>query len=77
LSEVAIVAEKLRAAVEELPPVVGGMASESTSVTLSVGGTSLSPEVVDPQVLLSYADQALYEAKRRGRNQVQMYGAGA
>jgi len=73
--EVAIVAEKLRKAVEELPPVQGGMAAESTPVTLSVGGTSLEPDVLDPQVLIGCADRALYDAKRNGRNQDRLCGA--
>jgi diguanylate cyclase (GGDEF)-like protein len=71
--EVSVVAEKLRHAVEELPPVSGGMATEPTAVTLSVGGASLGSDVVDAQLLMSYADHALYEAKRNGRNQVRMW----
>jgi diguanylate cyclase (GGDEF)-like protein len=75
LAEVGIVAEKLRDAVEALPPVTGGMSSESTPLTLSLGGTSLAPDVVDAELLKSYADQALYQAKRNGRNQVRLYTA--
>jgi diguanylate cyclase (GGDEF)-like protein len=73
LSEVSIVAEKLRHAVEELPPMSGGMATEPSTVTLSVGGTSLDSDVVDAQLLMSCADRALYEAKRNGRNQVRLW----
>ncbi len=73
LAEVAIVAEKLRRAVEELPPLSGGMSAGSTHVTLSVGGTSLASDVVDAELLVSRADQALYEAKRNGRNQVRLW----
>lgn len=73
--EVAIVAEKLRKAVEELPPVRGGMATEQTPVTLSIGGASLTPEVLEIQLLISCADRALYDAKRSGRNQVRLCGA--
>jgi diguanylate cyclase (GGDEF)-like protein len=39
-------------------------------VTVSVGVTSTRLETADAQGLLSKADQALYEAKRAGRNQV-------
>lgn len=73
LDEVSIVAEKLRLAVEELPPVEGGMAPGSSSLTLSVGGTSLDSELVDAKLLMSCADRALYEAKRNGRNQVRLW----
>jgi diguanylate cyclase (GGDEF)-like protein len=73
LTEVAIVAEKLRRAVEELPPLEGGMTATPTPVTLSVGGTSLSADVVDADLLISCADQALYHAKRNGRNQVHLW----
>jgi diguanylate cyclase (GGDEF)-like protein len=73
LDEVSVVAEKLRRAVEELPPIEGGMAAGQSSVTLSVGGTSLEADVVDAQLLMSCADHALYEAKRNGRNQVRLW----
>jgi diguanylate cyclase (GGDEF)-like protein len=73
LTEVAVVAEKLRRAVEELTPIRGGMSSNPTPVTLSLGGTSLSADVVDAELLVSCADQALYEAKRSGRNQVRLW----
>jgi diguanylate cyclase (GGDEF)-like protein len=72
LDEVAIVAEKLRKAVEELAPIQGGMSGETTLVTLSVGGASLGPDTLDAQVLIGCADRALYEAKRNGRNQVRL-----
>jgi diguanylate cyclase (GGDEF)-like protein len=73
LSEVAVVAEKVRRAVEDLPPLSGGMSATATPVTLSVGGTSLSAAVVDAALLVSYADHALYQAKRNGRNQVRLW----
>ncbi len=73
LTEVSIVAEKVRRAIEELPPLSGGMTSAPTPVTLSVGGTSLAAAVVDAELLVSYADHALYQAKRNGRNQVRLW----
>src|SRR5437870_3076068 len=73
LTEVAIVAEKLRRAVEELPPLRGGMTSKPTLVTLSLGGTSLSAENVGVEQLIGCADQALYQAKHNGRNQVRLW----
>jgi diguanylate cyclase (GGDEF)-like protein len=73
LAEVAIVAEKLRRAVEDLPPLSGGMTTASTPLTLSLGGTSLGPDLVDADLLMARADQALYAAKRNGRNQVRLW----
>ena len=72
LAEVMIVAEKLRAGVEALPPVVGGMLQEPTPLTLSVGATSLEPDELDAQLLIGCADRAMYDAKRSGRNQVRL-----
>jgi diguanylate cyclase (GGDEF)-like protein len=74
--EVEIVAEKLRKAVEELPPIqsAGSTSADKTLVTLSVGGTSLGPDVLNPELLIGCADRALYEAKRNGRNQVRLCG---
>lgn len=37
-------------------------------VTISVGVSSLSPDVHDPQEFIKLADQNLYEAKSKGRN---------
>jgi diguanylate cyclase (GGDEF)-like protein len=73
LAEVSVVAEKLRRAVEDLPPLQGDMGAQATPVTLSIGGTSLEASVVDAQRLMSCADRALYEAKRNGRNQVRLW----
>ena len=73
LAEVEVVAEKLRRTVEEMPPIEGGMASGPTHLTLSLGGASLRPDVVDERLLISCADRALYEAKRNGRNQVRLW----
>ncbi|HET6315422.1 MAG TPA: sensor domain-containing diguanylate cyclase [Chloroflexota bacterium] len=68
LEEVGIVAEKIRTAVEQLPLLPDGMA-----ITVSVGGASLAADSVDAQQLVSSADQALYQAKRNGRNQVRLW----
>jgi eukaryotic-like serine/threonine-protein kinase len=73
LDEVTVVAEKLRVAVEALPPVSGGMQAGPTPLTVSLGGTSLESQVVDAELLVGCADRALYEAKRNGRNQVRLW----
>jgi diguanylate cyclase (GGDEF)-like protein len=75
IDEVTIVAEKLRSCVAALAPISGGMTAESTQVTLSLGATSLAPDTLDAQLLIGCADRALYEAKRNGRNQVQVWRA--
>ena len=65
-------AEKIRAGVESLDiPSAGGM----TNLTLSIGVNSLIPASNDSvDVFLSGADEALYSAKRNGRNKVCFFG---
>jgi diguanylate cyclase (GGDEF)-like protein len=66
------VAEKIRTAVEELRPRPSGT-RETVNVTVSVGGASLDGKEINVDRLIGSADQALYEAKRRGRNQVVLW----
>jgi diguanylate cyclase (GGDEF)-like protein len=44
-------------------------------VTVSIGIAGLSAEHTDSMALLAAADDALYEAKRAGRNCVRVHGA--
>jgi len=62
-----VVAERIREAVHRQPLTVDGIAIE---ITLSVGlaAATLSQPGID--ALMKAADEALYEAKRRGRNRV-------
>jgi len=63
---VQVVAERLRAEVESLKI---SLPSRSISVTCSVGYTSIVPvHELDTDDLLRQADEALYQAKRSGRN---------
>lgn len=62
-----VVAERLRRAIEGLAFDLGG---SSVGVTASFGVACRQEEDVDPLVILSRADSALYEAKRAGRNRV-------
>lgn len=66
--------ERLRARVAETPVTVVdlGGAERKIPVSLSIGVAGLDGpgELSSPELLLSAADRALYEAKRRGRNSV-------
>ncbi len=66
----AVVAERIRAAIEQLPFLVG---ERQVKLSASLGcATYLTGEPLD--TLLQRADQALYQAKRSGRNQVASAG---
>ena len=60
-------AEKLRAAIEAA---VFKFEGTQIPVTVSVGVAEWSADLKDPQALVKRADEALYEAKRSGRNRV-------
>ena len=76
--EVMAVAEWIRRKVERMRGlVVAGTSSESQlaaqvywKITVSIGAASTSFFKRDAQTLIQAADEALYEAKHRGRNQV-------
>jgi len=66
------VAGKIRAAVEALALPHEG-STTAPVVTISVGGAAVVPrDDGDPSALVAAADEALYAAKRRGRNRVVM-----
>ena len=60
------VAEKVRTA-------IAGMAGLKRQVTISLGVSELSEQILETEGLIGLADQALYEAKRKGRNRVCVY----
>ncbi len=66
-------AERLRKAVEELPmPLEGaGLGRQRVKVTVSIGVAGLRDQNGDREVLIQDADEALYQAKRGGRNRVE------
>ena len=68
-----VLAERLRAAVEDLSTAAGGAI---VRVTASFGIAVAEPkgDVTSAAMLIRRADKALYAAKRRGRNQVVMWG---
>lgn len=71
MEEVRAVAAELlrrpRAAIRPAP------ADAALAVTLSIGGAASPPVTADPQLLLQAADQALYTAKRSGKDRVYIY----
>ncbi len=50
---------------------------DGESITVSIGVATLTPEDRDFQSLYERADEALYSAKRGGRNQLQVNTASA
>ncbi len=66
------VAEKLRAAIADNPFVNG---QETYYITASFGVADMTPSEEDfgKDKLISYADEALYTAKKKGRNRVAVY----
>jgi two-component system cell cycle response regulator len=64
-----LVGERIRQKIAGEPFVLGDGKSEAV-VTVSIGVSSLTSPQDTPQALLKRADEALYKAKREGRNRV-------
>ena len=71
LSEAVIVADRLRAEVQEL---VIRYRGETVQVRASLGVASSEQCGLTWQALMDYSDSALYQAKREGKNQVSVAG---
>ncbi|MEN9888456.1 MAG: hypothetical protein RL559_493 [Pseudomonadota bacterium] len=61
------VAENLRLAVQQCHPDIGG---QTLTITASIGVASRSPGAQSMHAIQQRADQAMYEAKKAGRNRV-------
>ncbi len=64
--EAAVIAERVRERVEKV-------CFPNRRITISIGVASCSLSLNSPRDLVSAADKALYAAKRKGRNNVQIY----
>lgn len=72
ISGARILADRWRQAVEEAR--FADPAGQVVSVTLSIGVASLDEEMASPEALVGAADAALYRAKSKGRNRVELAG---
>lgn len=61
------IAERIRKSIESFPFAYN---KKDIEITISLGLSTLSPEDDDPVEIIRRADEALYEAKRAGRNRV-------
>lgn len=73
LKQMEEVAERIRRAIEEAPFPNEGL-QPMGKVTVSMGGSCLSDGMETMEDLIRSADEALYKAKRNGRNQIAMEG---
>ncbi|MBC7878963.1 MAG: GGDEF domain-containing protein [Anaerolineales bacterium] len=58
---------------EKLLTSVAAISNLNRSITVSMGIAVLSEDIYKPEILLQQADQALYEAKKTGRNRICIY----
>jgi two-component system cell cycle response regulator len=65
-----VLAERWRRAVERAR--FSGAGGQSVSVTVSIGVAAITPEMESPEDLVAAADVALYRAKDKGRNRVEL-----
>ena len=60
-------------AIEKIGNPVAALANLNRSITISLGISMLDGDIDKPETLLHRADQALYEAKKTGRNRICIY----
>ncbi|WP_201493821.1 diguanylate cyclase [Rubrivivax sp. A210] len=67
LADARVIAERLRSRIAQTPLQLGGL---GVGITVSIGVTALDAADATPEQVLARADQAMYRAKRLGRNRV-------
>ena len=65
-----ILAERMRQAIADLTPSPTSRSDFAPGISASAGVATFPVDARDPKELFELADQALYEAKRLGRDQV-------
>ena len=68
--EAELLAGRLREIIEKTTVATVGATQEVVQATVSIGICSLSAVITDKEALLEETDQALYLAKKYGRNRV-------
>ena len=71
ISNARIAAERFRISISKSPVLTE---KGNVSFTISLGISCMSSEIDQISTLFKYADQALYEAKRKGKNRTELYG---
>ncbi len=73
IGEACVIAERIRRRVERTQ-FVHGETQPHRALTVSIGISAFGAELETPSAIIGAADQALYAAKRRGRNCVDIFG---
>jgi diguanylate cyclase (GGDEF)-like protein len=71
LPEAAIFAERLRQAVDQNEIAIN---DQTIRITISLGVAAMTPDMSGGNALILMADRALYNAKKNGRNRVELAG---
>ncbi len=70
-SQAAYVAEKIRKIIANYP--FKSRSGEKINITVSIGVAQRDKEINNPELLIKQADEAMYQAKEKGRNRTVLY----